>query len=64
MHAGQFATLEEVIAHYDAAPRAPFGHSELVPLRLSAAERRQLLAFLRTLSAPVVLPDAYVINNR
>lgn len=64
MHAGQFATLEEVIAHYDAAPRAPVGHSELVPLRLSAAERRQLLAFLRTLSAPVVLPDAYVINNR
>ena len=55
MHAGQLATLEEVVAHYDRAPRAPAGHSELRPLRLSADDRRQLVAFLRTLSAaPVV----------
>jgi cytochrome c peroxidase len=52
MHAGQLATLAEVVAHYDRAPAAPAGHSELRRLGLSAAERRQLEAFLRTLSAP------------
>jgi cytochrome c peroxidase len=49
MHAGQIATLAEVIDHYDRAPKAPFGHSELKPLKLSAQERRQIEAFLRTL---------------
>jgi cytochrome c peroxidase len=52
MHAGQLATLEAVIAHYDRAPRAPFGKSELRSLRLSVKEQQQLAAFLRTLSAP------------
>lgn len=56
MHAGQIGSLAEVIAHYDAAPKAPFGHSELKPLHLTANERRQLEAFLRTLSGPVVAP--------
>ena len=56
MHAGQHASLEAVVAHYDAAPHAPFGHSELRPLRLSPEERRQLAAFLRTLSGPVIAP--------
>ena len=55
MHAGQLATLGDVIAHYDRAPAAPVGHSELTPLKLNARERAQLEAFLRTLSAaPVV----------
>jgi cytochrome c peroxidase len=56
MHAGQLATLADVVAHYDRAPRAPAGHSELKPLRLTENERRQLEAFLRTLSAPVAAP--------
>lgn len=60
MHAGQLATLTDVVAHYDRAPGAPAGHSELKPLRLSAAERRQIEAFLRTLSAPVAAPAAYL----
>ena len=60
MHAGQIATLADVIAHYSAAPAAPFGHSELEPLRLSADERRQLEAFLRTLSGPLVAPAGYL----
>ena len=51
MHAGQVATLAEVVEHYDRAPKSPFGHSELKPLKLSASERRQIEAFLRTLSA-------------
>jgi cytochrome c peroxidase len=49
MHAGQLATLSEVIDHYDRAAKAPFGHSELKPLKLSATERRQIESFLRTL---------------
>jgi cytochrome c peroxidase len=60
MHAGQHATLDDVIAHYDAAPRAPFGHSELKPLRLSAAERRQIAAFLHTLTGPLAAPPGHL----
>jgi len=56
MDAGQFRSLEEVIDHYNAAPRAPLGHSELKPLRLSAQERAQLVAFLKTLSGPISAP--------
>jgi cytochrome c peroxidase len=50
MHAGQFNTLGEVVDHYNRAPKAPAGHSELEPLRLSAQERRQIEAFLRSLT--------------
>jgi cytochrome c peroxidase len=50
MHAGQFATLEEVLDHYSRAPAAPAGGSELHPLNLSERERQQLVAFLKTLS--------------
>jgi cytochrome c peroxidase len=49
MHAGQIGTLADVVAHYSAAPAAPAGHSELRPLNLSEAERRQLMAFLASL---------------
>jgi cytochrome c peroxidase len=60
MHAGQIRTLAEVIAHYDAAPAAPAGHSELKPLKLSAKERRQLEAFLGTLTGPLQAPDGFL----
>jgi len=53
MHAGQFATLREVVEHYNRAPAAPQGHSELKPLGLSPREIDQLVAFLGTLSGPV-----------
>lgn len=56
MHAGQLATLEDVIAHYAAAPAAPAGHSELRPIDLDQKERAQILAFLRTLEP--FSPDA------
>jgi cytochrome c peroxidase len=51
MHAGQFNTLSEVIDHYNRAPEAPAGHSELEPLRLTTQERREIEAFLRSLSS-------------
>jgi cytochrome c peroxidase len=56
MHAGQIATLEDVVQHYDLAPAAPAGRSEVKPLGLTAREQSQLAAFLRTLSGPVVAP--------
>ena len=49
MHAGQLATLDDVVRHYNTAPRAPMGHSELQPLGLTPAELRILVAYLRTL---------------
>ena len=55
MDAGQFATLADVLDHYNRAPAAASGHSELRPLRLKPLELRQLEAFLRTLSGPVVI---------
>jgi cytochrome c peroxidase len=53
MHAGQFATLEQVLNHYNTAPEAPGGHSELEPLDLSDQQIRQIIAFLKTLDGPV-----------
>jgi len=51
MHAGQFATLAAVIDHYNRAPEAPAGHSELEPLNLSEREQQQIIAFLQTLNS-------------
>jgi cytochrome c peroxidase len=62
MHAGQFGTLAEVLAHYDRAPAAPAGHSELKPLGLSATELRQLEAFLRSLSSGLSAPAKFLAS--
>lgn len=53
MHAGQFASLREVVEHYNRALPAPQGHNELKPLGLSPGEVDQLVAFLGTLSGGV-----------
>jgi cytochrome c peroxidase len=66
MHAGQLATLEQVVHHYVAAPHAVAGHSELThrhvsggtarheeraPIELTDAEMADLVSFLGTLNA-------------
>ena len=51
MHAGQFGTLAEVLAHYSAAPAAALGHSELTRLSLDADEIAALADFLATLDS-------------
>lgn len=51
MHKGTFADLDAVLAHYNAAPLAFPGHSDLRPLELDQTEIAQLKAFLNTLSA-------------
>ena len=56
MHAGQFATVEQVLEHYNRAPISPAGRTELRKLRLSKAELKQIQAFLGTLVGPVNFP--------
>jgi cytochrome c peroxidase len=53
MDAGQKKTLHEVLEHYNHAPQAPAGHSELKPLGLSSTELDQLEAFLKSLNGPI-----------
>ncbi len=50
MHAGQFSSLDEVVAHYAKASPSVEGVSEVHPLDLSDRERAALVAFLKTLS--------------
>ena len=52
MHDGSVATLEAVVDHYDAGGIDRPSRSELVhPLHLSAQEKTDLVAFLRTLNS-------------
>jgi cytochrome c peroxidase len=54
MHDGSIATLEDVIEYYDGGGnRNPSLDPELRPLRLSAAEKQNLIAFLRCLNGRV-----------
>lgn len=53
MHAGQIQTVHAVVDHYNRAPTAPSGHSEIQPLKLSAKQRTQLVSFLRTLTSEI-----------
>jgi cytochrome c peroxidase len=50
MHAGQFASLPQLLDHYNAAPPAAFGRSELKPLGLSKEQLHDLEAFLGSLT--------------
>ena len=66
MHAGQLATLRDVVDHYVKAPDAAIGpdgmvhklgtNSELQPLPLTDQERQDLIVFLGTLSAVKRVP--------
>src|SRR5215207_923771 len=61
MHAGQFATLEEVLNHYNTAPEAPVGHSELQPLNLTEKQIAQIIAFLKALDGPINADPKWLI---
>jgi len=52
MHNGSMKTLEQVIEHYDSAGIERPSRSELIkPLKLTAQEKSDLVAFLRTLNS-------------
>ena len=57
---GQFATLAEVLKHYNEAPPAMIGHNESKALNLAAWQLRQLEAFLLTLDAPVAADPSWL----
>ena len=63
MHAGQIATLEDVLQHYNRAAPGPLGHTELEPLNLSDRELAQIVAFLRALSGPLAAPSELLSPN-
>ena len=65
MQAGQLATLEQVLAHYN-KPTPPYydreqhpsrPHFDILPLGLSDEQLRQVIAFLHTLSSPLPQGD-------
>ncbi len=63
MHAGHFASLQEVLEHYNRAPAAPVGDTELKPLNLSVTELAHLEAFLRGLSRAPQDAAGVAVNN-
>ena len=64
MHAGQFATLDQVLQHYNTAPptAADHNHSELEPLNLTQEEIAQIIAFLKTLDSPINADPRWIIR--
>lgn len=57
MHNGIFPDLDAVIRHYNHAPPAFPGHSDLVPLAFTEEQSAALKAFLLTLSAAPEAPS-------
>jgi cytochrome c peroxidase len=65
MHSGQLATLEDVVAFYNAGGGTPVTGTKdtaMVPLNLTAGESADLVAFLRTLSGAAV-PAALLVDT-
>jgi cytochrome c peroxidase len=59
MHGGEFQRLEQVVEHYDQAPRVPFPeHTDLQPIGLTELERKNLVAFLSSLTSEISDPFA------
>lgn len=56
MHDGQFPTLHDLLVHYNTAPAAVLGSSELKPLGLGDEEIAALEAFLKTLEGSAPTP--------
>jgi cytochrome c peroxidase len=53
MHAGQMATLDDVVRHYARAPKAAVGQTERKPVPFTEQEIADLVSFLGTLSGPI-----------
>lgn len=53
MHAGQYATLKDVMKHYAKPPGTKVGMSDLLPVELNDQDLVQLEAFLLTLDSPI-----------
>ncbi len=59
MHDGSMTTLEEIVEHYDTGGKTfPNKSPELIPLGLSAQEKSDLVAFLKSLGDPSFMSDS------
>ncbi|PWF55227.1 cytochrome-c peroxidase [Massilia glaciei] len=56
MHAGQIATLDEVVRHYARAPAAALGRTERKPMALSEQDIGDIVQFLGAVSGPLIDP--------
>ncbi|MEM7112100.1 MAG: cytochrome c peroxidase [Chloroflexota bacterium] len=61
MHAGQMADLTAVLRHYNHPPVAPSGQTDLIPLNLPDNELIYIVAFLESLEAPLITPEALLV---
>lgn len=61
MHAGQMADLTAVMHHYNEAPAAPVGQSDLMPLNLPDNKLIYIVAFLESLEAPLSTPPELLV---
>jgi cytochrome c peroxidase len=57
MHNGALNTIGDVLAHYNAAPAATIGHSELTRIALTTDELAALASFLDTLGSDEPIGD-------
>jgi cytochrome c peroxidase len=65
MHDGSLATLEDVIDYYDrGGNQNPYLDENIVPLHLSDAEKKALLAFLKTGLAGSVVEGAEALSTQ
>ena len=60
MHAGQISTLADLIDQYNRAPGAMIGHNESKPLGLNKKEKKQLEAFLHTLTGSIATDSKWL----
>jgi len=61
MHSGQIANLTDALKHYNEAPLAIRGHSEIEPLNLTPVDLQNLEAFLRALDSPLTTPPELLV---
>jgi cytochrome c peroxidase len=62
MHNGQFATLDSVLNHYNQAPDAMIGKSDVLPLELTTRELNQLRYFLLSLNSFINVAPRYLLK--
>ena len=62
MHDGQFSTLDNVLSHYNQAPEANIGKSDVLPLELTTKQLDQLRYFLLSLDSYVMVAPRYLLK--
>jgi cytochrome c peroxidase len=62
MHNAWYTNLREILDHYNRAPAATIGQTELQPLHLTPTEPAHLESFLHTLTVPLNTPPALLTN--